>query len=139
MNSLYSSICNHPRLKRIDKDFVRCLNCGESMISQKTYSTNKTSADFVKENKSFARNFNRNFTNEIEQIDEECDIPHIEYYADAHRVNKIIIDKRVVFNSDPPKYKVSVNGGDYYMTKGDFDNLISTVRAIRLDAATFKR
>lgn len=138
MNNIYSRICNHARLQRIDNDFVRCLDCGQSMISQKKMVTNKTSIDFARENEQFIRNFDRNFTNTIDEIDQQSLGPIYEYYTDRLMMNKIIVNRQVQFNSQPPKYEVTVNGRKTYMTGDEISKLIASVNARHVDRTMIK-
>lgn len=134
MNIDYSGICDHSRLQRINKDFVRCLSCGQSLISQKIPSTNKSSLDFARENKNFTKNFDRNFTNVLEEVDEESSQkPLYEYYTDKMQTNRIIVDKRVQFSSNPPKFEVSVNGDKYYLTNDQIKKMLNDTGSFRVD------
>lgn len=136
MNINYSKICDHDRLQRIDKNFVRCLNCGQSMISQKTMVANKTSRDFIRENKSFAKNFDRNFSNILEEVDEQSSRPLYEYYTDRMQVNHIIVNRQIKFNSNPPKYEVSVNDDKFYLTNEQIQQMLHDTAAFRVDEFT---
>ena len=138
MNVNYSKICGHNRLQRINNDFVRCLDCGQSMISQSKVVSNKTRQDFTNENKSFVRNFDRNFSNTLEEVDDQSDNPLYEYYADRMMINKIIINRRVQFQSLPPKFEVFVNGSKTYLTNDDIQKLLIDAGAFRIDAALMK-
>lgn len=128
----YSRLCDHSRLQRIDKNFVRCLDCGQSMISQSRVPTNKTTKDFVKENKGFSKNFNRNFSNELEETDEQTSRPLYEYYTDRMEVNRIIVNRQDKFKSDPPKYETLVNGDTFYLTNQQIQKILNDVRAFRV-------
>ncbi|AYV85575.1 MAG: hypothetical protein Satyrvirus23_18 [Satyrvirus sp.] len=129
----YSLICNHVRLSRIDSNFVRCLDCGQSMISQEHISTNKSQKDFVKENKSFMRNFDRNFTNILEENDNKNDLPLYEFYTDRMFANKVVVDRRIRFQSSPPKYTVFINGKESYLTNNEIQKVLGDINAIRID------
>ena len=137
MNNLYSNFCNHDRLQRIDKNFVRCLNCGQSIVCQHKISTNKSMKDFARENKNFTRNFDRNFSNILEEQSEKSTVPQYEFYTDNMMTNKIIVDRRIKFQSDPPKYEVIVNGSKYYLTNEEIQQLLSDARAVRVDESLF--
>ena len=131
-NKSYGNLCNHNRFKRVDGNFVRCLDCGQSMISQKILEGNKTRNDFTKENKSFTRNFDRNFSNELDELDELSTKPIYEYYTDRMDINKIIIDKRPVFSSNPQKYKMTINGSDNYLVQHEIHQMLWDINAIRI-------
>lgn len=135
----YSGICYHDRLKRINKNFVRCLKCGETIINHETIIKNKSSRDFVNENNSFIRNFDRNFSNIIEQVDEENDKPYYEYYIDRNRVNKIIVNRKVQFNSNPATYETIINGKKYYIDDNKIQNILNQINALKVDADMFKK
>ena len=136
-NESYSNICRHDRLQRIDENFVRCMDCGQSMISQKHMATNKTSKDFTNENKSFCRNFDRNFSNVLEEVDEYSSSPLYEYYSDRMGINIIIINKRPAFHSYPIKYEVIANGSKSYLTVDYIQKMLSDINAIKIDAKKF--
>lgn len=124
-NGNYSGICNHARLTRLDNNFVRCLGCGQSFVSQKSVPANKTRRDFTRENKSFTRNFDRNFSNILEEVDTVSDAPLYEYYIDRNWTNGIIINRAVKFSSDPPKYEVDINGQTAYLDNSQIMKLLS--------------
>ena len=132
MNINYSKICNHKRLERINNNFVRCMNCGQSMISQEILLTNKTRNDFTNENKSFVRNFDRNFTNILEEVDEQSMAPLYEYYTDRNWVNLIVINKIVQFYSNPAKYETIINGTKSYLNENEIKKLLFDVKAIKV-------
>ncbi|AGD92239.1 hypothetical protein LBA_00319 [Megavirus lba] len=138
MNSqIYSMICSHPRLQRINDNFVRCQACGQSMISQKTLPTNKTIRDFTKENKYFTRNFDRNFSNVLDEVDEISSVPKYEYYTDKLMVNYIRINKAIQFMADPPKYQVDINAQINYLTQANIDKMLRDISAIRIDQSQY--
>lgn len=132
-NNSYSNLCNHRRLQRIDNNFVRCLECGQSMISQKIVASNKTRDDFTRESEFLNRNFNRNFSNEIDQVDEVSNRPVYEYYTDRLGANSIVINKTPVFNSQPLKYEVVINGTKSYLTQSDISKIFFDINAIRVN------
>lgn len=135
--STYAKLCNHERLKRIDDNFIRCYECGLSMISQKKSDSNKSRLDFTKENKLFLKNFERNFSNVIEQTDHETDNkPIYEYYCDRHGRNKIIVNKVPVFNSYPHKYEIYINDAQYYLTTDHINNIIRDTDAHKINPST---
>lgn len=133
MSSLHSTICDHRRLKRINQNFVRCLDCGQSMVSQHRQPLNKTSLDFTKENKSFDRNFNRNFSNVLEETDDEFTKPLYEYYTDRMWANTIIVNRRVPFQSDPVKFEVTINGSKTYLPNAQIQKILADINAVRVD------
>ena len=127
----YETICDHNRLARIDKNFVRCLECGKSMVSQTNIALNKNEKDFVKENSKFTRNFDRNFSNVIEEVEQQK--PLYEYYTDRNLANLVIVDKKVQFQSYPPTYLLTVNNTHRYCTMDEIKQLISDISAVRID------
>lgn len=129
----YSKICDHARLIRIDSNFVRCQVCGQSMISQQYILLNKNSKDFVNENKSFIRNFDRNFTNELEETNDKLSNPIYEYYTDHLGVNKIIVNRKVQFCSNPPKYEVIVNDSKSYLTNNEIQKILLDINAVKIN------
>ncbi|BCS82981.1 hypothetical protein QLL95_gp1142 [Cotonvirus japonicus] len=140
MSSLnFSNICGHNRLKRMDKNFVRCLDCGLSIINQSKIQSNKTPREFAEENKSVTRNFDRNFTNILEEIDEQSNVPFYEYYSDRLWNNLIKYDRTPQFSSDPVKYKIFINGHVHYLMQKEIDNVLSSINAIRIDEDQYNR
>lgn len=138
MNIIYSKICTHNRLERISTDFVRCLDCGQSMISQSKMLLNKTRQDFTKENKSFVRNFDRNFSNTLDEVDDQDSMPLYEYYTDRMMINKIIVNRKVQFHSQPAKYEVFVNGSKTYLTNDEIQKLLIDINALRINESFLK-
>lgn len=139
MNISYSTICDHPRITKINGDFDRCLTCGQSFINS-TYSKlrNKTSGDFARENKRFTRNFDRNFTNIIEETDYITEPPHIEYYTDRMQVNLVKVNRSDILPGYPPKYKITVNGEFEYMELDQIRQLLAQMGAIKIDQIPYK-
>lgn len=135
--TFYSKICDHTRLKRIDDNFVRCAECGLSMISHKKAMINKTKKEFENENGLFMRNFDRNFTNTIEEKDEKSTEPIYKYYADKHGVNKIIINQVPVFNSYPNKFQVFVNDSSYYLFGEQIQKILLDTNAQEVNGQGF--
>jgi len=135
-NLSHSKICDHTRLSRLDNHFVRCLDCGQSMISHKKMLMNKTRKDFTKENKTFEKNFDRNFTNIIEETDNHEPIPY-DYYTDKNWVNNIVIDRTVQHLSYPPQYQITINGKQTLMDNQRISKLLDDIRAIRIDEQQF--
>lgn len=138
MNLSYATICDHGRLVRLNDHFVRCLTCGQSINNPKQIQTNKTGQDFSRENPSYLRNFNRNFSNIIEETDEPFTQPLYEYYVDRRNLNLIMINKSVQFMSYPPQYEVTINGEKTYLDDTQMRKLLADLHAIRIDASHAK-
>jgi len=118
-------LCEHSNLKRVDDNFVLCLNCGQQMVNQKYTRMNKNTLDFVKESSGKdLKNFDRNFSNAIVQSHIENSV---ELYTDIRGVNKMTISKNPVFNSNPAKYKVILNGNIQFMVDGDIKKIITSL------------
>lgn len=132
-NPNYSKICYHSRLSRMDDNFVRCMECGQSMISPKVVLGNKTRKQFTDENKTFNKNNNRNFTNIIEEMDQQSKIPRYEYYTDRNFANIIIINRMAQFSSDPPVYQVIINGEKAYISNDEIKKLLLDTNVFRVD------
>lgn len=139
MNVSYSAICDHPRTIKINGDFDRCLTCGQSFINS-TYNKlrNKTSGDFTRENKRFTRNFDRNFTNIIEETDYITEPAHIEYYTDRMQTNLITVNRSDSLPGYPPKYKITVNGEFEYMELEKIRELLARIDAVKIDEIPYK-
>ena len=136
--SLTSQMCDHAKTTRLDKNFIRCTKCGQSIISKTETYANKGMKDFVSENKSFQRNFDRNFSNVITEV-ENYATPPVEYYVDANRLNYAIVDRTVLYASNPPKYKIMVNGDTATMTNDRISEFLQQIRAIRIPKEQFDR
>lgn len=137
LNSSFSGLCDHSRVKRLNENFVRCTKCGQSMISQEDSSLNKSGQDFAKENKSFQRNFDRNFSNVIEEVDQAGPAP-IEFYINPNNNHYLIVDKTVLNNSNPPKFKVNCNGDINVATNEKINEISQRMKAVRVDQEQFK-
>lgn len=137
-NQNYSKICTHTRLTRLNENFVRCLECGQSMISHQNIYRNKSRQDFTKENSNFVRNFDRNFSNIIEETDFP-DKPIYEYYIDKNGANVVIVDKTQTYSNYPIRYKVIMNGETAIMDDTQIKDILNDIRAVRIDEEQFKQ
>lgn len=134
----YSIICYHNRIERINKDFIRCLDCGQSIVNQENILHNKSKSDFIKENKSFENNFDRNFSNVIEEMDIVKEPLPLEFYTDKYLKNFIIIDRTIRFRAYPPKYNVNINGQEQFLTENKIKEILNTIQAIKIDEKQFR-
>lgn len=132
----FSGRCNHDRMKRIDNNFIKCTKCGHSVISQVNQLRNKTRHEFTTENKSFQRNFERNFTNVLSEVEKIGPVP-LEYYTDVNNLNYVIVDRTVLFDSNPPKFKINFNGNIVTVTNDRLNDSLQKIRAIRIDEQQF--
>jgi hypothetical protein len=139
MHSSYSSMCDHYRTVRIDEHFDRCLKCGQSFVNP-SYSNvrNKTRHDFTKENKRFTRNFDRNFSNVIEEVDTYIDEPRIEYYTDRTQTNLAKLDRNDILPGDPQKYKIIINGQSAYLELDRIKQLFADAGVFRIDGDQYE-
>lgn len=134
----FSAICSHPQTERIDKNFSRCLRCGQSFVNPTKTMRNKTSQDFTNEYSRSMRNFDRNFSNQLDETYKPKQPQSLnEYYVDKTGVNKIIVDRNILFNSDPPKYRVNINGQISTLMNQDILQILSDTGAFRIDRDTF--
>jgi hypothetical protein len=129
MFSALTSICQHSKTSRINDNFIKCLDCGQSVVSNNKSYTNKGMQNFVSENKSFQRNFDRNFRNDIIEGEEKGPI---EMFADAQFVNVIIVDRTPLYGTTPPKYKIIFNGESLYLTNDHIANLLQRTKSRRV-------
>lgn len=127
----YSSFCPHKRIERIDKNFVRCNDCSKSFVDQLSVPSIKKMNDFVREDNSFQKNFNRNFNNEIEET-ESYGPPPIEYYADKNWINRIVVKWERIYGTNPSKYPVTLNGTNSSMTSEQIKHLIHNTNSIKI-------
>lgn len=138
MNSGFSGLCEHSSTKRVNENFIRCNRCGISLINQSSVAPVKSSQDFVKNNKSFERNFDRNFSNVIEEVD-LAGPSRIEYYVNPNDYSYVVIDWTPVFNANPLKYMVNFNGQTTTMTEKKIKEILSKIRATKIDKEQFKQ
>ena len=136
----YSFLCPHKQLKRIGENFDRCLDCGQSLINPKYQELrNKTRQDFTKENRSFTRNFDQNFSNVIDEMDEVSDRPMYEYYTDKNFVNLIKINRQIQFQRFPPVYQTWVNDQMSYLSDAQLEEILTNVQAMRIDDLQYEQ
>lgn len=128
---MYSRICYHSRSERINDQFIKCFDCGQSFVKPKNEIKNKRCSDFSVEDTQFNRNYERNFTNNIEAPIEYGPAP-IEYYTDKNNQNKIIIDRKNNFESDPQKYRVIINNKECILTEDKIQTLIRDTKVRRI-------
>lgn len=138
-NNNYSFICNHDKIKRINSKFIKCLECGETMPNQSKQIQNKTGQDFVRENPSFVRNFDRNFNNQLPDDFSSKPKKNYDFYVDPTGANRIKINRINNLYSDPPKYEVIVNDQSVYLTNSQIAKMLSDIKAIRVDKYLFKK
>lgn len=124
----YWNICDHPRLTRINDNFVRCLTCGCDLISQKKIPRNKTVHDFTAENRSLLKS-NKFFNNLVEN---KSDSDMLSYYTDKDGINTVTIDWSNRSQKRPPQYIVIVNGIVTQLTEREINKLLSDLKAIRI-------
>lgn len=137
LNSSFSGLCDHSRIKRLNENFVRCTKCGQSMIRQEDVSMNKNGQEFARENKSFQRNFDRNFSNVIEEVDRAGPAP-IDFFINPNNNDYLIVDRTVMNNSNPPKFKINYNGNITVATNDQVNEISQKIKAIRVDQEQFK-
>lgn len=125
----FAKLCFHESTKRINDNFVRCVNCGQSIIKPSTVIANKTRNDFTQENTSFNRNFDRNFSNEISEPDKIRQGP-VQHYSDRYGLNFVTIDWTMQHASNPPKYTIIMNGEKVLVTEKQIDKLLHDMNAI---------
>lgn len=130
---MYDTICYHTRLKRLNDNFVRCLDCGLSMVNQKNILTNKNRREFTNENPNSTRNFERNFNNILEEVDTDYNHRPLEYYSDPKMINLIIVDRTNYLQSNPVKYRVNINGQMIYFLPNKLHELLTKIKAIRIN------
>jgi hypothetical protein len=114
------------------------MQCGQSMISQVNVPVNKTRGEFTVENKSFERNFHRNFSNWIEETDQPKPAP-LEYYTDRHNLNYVVVNRTHFHATNPPKFKVNFNGEDVVLTNDQIEEILQRIKAIRVGPEKFNQ
>lgn len=127
-----STICYHTQKYRIDDNFVKCKTCGLTIIEQ-TPTRNKTMRDFIKEDASFIKNFNRYFTNVVDYEQPE----QIDYYADRVNNVPIVINWAPHWQSGVRKYNVIVDRENVFLTEDQFRELITRLNAVKMDEQQF--
>lgn len=132
MDINYSKLCNHDHIKRIDKNFIKCLDCGQSIINQSSLPRNKTPIDFVNENK-IPQSFSNKIFSHVSYDENRNIIPKYEYYRDRNNLNEIIINWADHLYTRPIKFKTIVNSENNYLTKNEIKQLLFDVRAHRVN------
>lgn len=127
MYNKYSKVCYHSNVRRIDNDFVRCIDCNQSVINKLSNITNKKSTDFTSTN----RHFNRNFSNELPPLDQIAP-GYLEYYADIHGVNRIIVDRTNRYFGTPVTYNVTINDEKIVLDDDKINHLLALSKANRI-------
>jgi hypothetical protein len=139
MELSYSSVCSHPRIERVDSNFIRCMQCGESMIYSQNISRNKTVYDFVEKNNPMLKNFDKHFSNIVEEIpikssDTRHKInPNYEYFSDKLGINKIRINKNPRKYSYPAKYEVLINNIKVLLDRNEIQKLLIDIKAVKIE------
>lgn len=133
----FMTICDHPNIRRINKNFVKCEACGDTFVNQKVSSTNKTSQNFINENQNFLKNFDKHFNNKID--DGTSNKQGKQYYTDHTRHQLLFIDFDKYLPSNPPKYLTYLNNERTYLSKSDISKVINDMGAIRIDKNTAKK
>uniref|UniRef100_A0A6C0CAW0 Uncharacterized protein n=1 Tax=viral metagenome TaxID=1070528 RepID=A0A6C0CAW0_9ZZZZ len=133
----FSKICYHDRTTRINNEFVKCVDCGQKIISIQKHIANKTRDDFTRESKVFHKSFDKNFSNEIDFDDEDSKYVRVEYYVDRNRVNNIVVNRLNKYFSNPPKYDVNINDKKTLLTDVQIDRLLRDTNAMRVDEHQF--
>lgn len=137
INIHMTTFCDHPRKKRVDKNFVRCLACGDSFVDLLTDPKNKKSDEFIRENSSFGKNFERNFNNVISVDDPYSSKPLYEYYMDRNGTNHVIVNKQRLFNSDPPVYQIYVNNVGSKLNTVEISKILRNLKTLRVSKEMF--
>jgi hypothetical protein len=120
-----SSFCDHRNFVRINKNFINCKNCGRSFVSQIDEIGNKTSKDFVRENREFDKKFDRNFTNLVDDtVRHEMSQSYV--YADEN--NNVI----KIYSTGDKEYRVCANNNTYFLTKDRVRKLLLKCNARRI-------
>ena len=117
------NLCEHSRIMRLSKTAVRCASCGETIIKPiKTEKQNPYKNTVI-------NNFDRNFSNKYQ---EELKLPYKrELYVNS--LNKLWVEYNNVFDSDPPKYKMILNGEVLYNTKNEIAKIIQVLKLKKFD------
>jgi len=132
-NNKFANLCHHDNVQRVNDDFVYCANCKQMIINKINDNGNKTSKDFAQNNNH--RNFNRNFSNEIQSPNLSYPSSQInngiEYYSDRFNINKIMIDRKSKYYTNPPKYNVIINNEKFVLSNIEINKLILDTKVIR--------
>lgn len=141
-----TTICNHERFRRTDKNFISCIDCSTSWIKPLKELQNKKQSDFVREDQTFNKHFTRNFNNKFEsetdwnekymstieeQNKERSKIQPVVFRSENGTV-EIVIDKNIQLESVPIKYKTVINGEMSFQTEADLRQYLHKLKAFRI-------
>lgn len=125
----------HRDVSRIDENFVKCYECGETILQAQNRMTNKTSRDFVQEDKSFRyrKNNSSRYDKHTDYTPKVSSYCKKKYYADRNWINVIMIDYNSTLNTRPVKFRVKLNGQYDSLTLDEILNVIQKLRLIEID------
>jgi hypothetical protein len=142
MNS-FAGLCSHSRLKRLDQNFVKCVDCGESQIKPVEPTRDELMQKYMDENRFFDDNFIRNFDNKYVPQKEwekshglhhkETTSKSLSYMGGYHTYSardgrmEILVESTMQESSDPkvePQHAVRVDGRWFSMSSRELKNFL---------------
>jgi hypothetical protein len=131
-NQTYNQLCDHKRLKRIDRDYVLCLGCGESFVNQKKPPRNVTASEIVSQNQGSLQHYDKYFTDKIEVKEPVRKKASYYYYSDPTGVNNIKVSTKPNFTGVESFYDIWINGVKETMSVSDINKLLSRINCKRV-------
>jgi hypothetical protein len=146
----FANLCGHNHTKRIDKDFIKCTNCGESFIQTLGFDHDQKMNAYIEENRVFDDQFNRNFDNtfipkqrwekQYGSVIRDRPSESMEYlggyvtYSGKDGRTEILVETESRAQNDPrapPQHKVRLNGQWTTMSTSELKKYLSRVGAVR--------
>jgi hypothetical protein len=146
MSNQVGTICRHDRIRRVDENFMECVECNFSYIQQIKTIQNKKASDFIEENGHFDRHFSRNFNNKFDSSSDWND----KYMRPVHEQNKmanqntpsvfrsengsieVVVDRTVGLNTNPVQYGIRINGELSFATENEIKQLLYKIKAMKI-------
>lgn len=150
---MYSSLCQHIRKFRVNKDLIKCHDCGESFVNQADETRNDRLKKYAEENTFFDNSFNHNFDNrfvtnrewdkiysrdrqemEMKAYGSEI-LPGYTTYISKDNRTEILVDGQPMNQSgnhgyaEVYKYKVRINDKWYNLTHQQIKTLLNRFEA----------
>jgi endogenous inhibitor of DNA gyrase (YacG/DUF329 family) len=128
----WSVICDHEYVHRINKDFVKCATCGETIVYAQKPLVNKKPIDFIQADPSFMKSTKTLNNSRKQQTNTNTGSnsnPNY-YYTDRTGFNAIAVNGG--------SNKISINGKPVNVDSTDLKNWLNNIKAIRVDKATYE-
>lgn len=132
----WSIICDHEYVHRINKDFIKCASCGETMVYSKKPLVNKKPIDFILADPSFMKSTkgDKSVSNCADNKS-TCNVYNnnsspVYYYTDRTGFNAIAVTNG--------SNKININGKLVTVDPTELKNWLGNIKAVRVDKATYE-